>query len=230
MKSFRRLLKGFWSTQIGLFFLGLFVFVVVLYVCTTMKSAENLLNLLFWYIIFMGLGLLAVFIYDIVVITTYFNARNRLKGIPGFSSERFDRETPKMPQIKNMVLCSDAICYIGAHEMPKVIPIRDIVWVYQERVQNVLLLHIYTRDRDKHSISVMVKKKHGKSICAARFILRLIARKNKGAIIGYQEAYVKMYENNFRQLLEMTYGKEIIDSNMLEQEYIQNDYYTKDLQ
>lgn len=195
-----------------------------------MRSADNLINLLFWYIVFSGLGLLAILIYDIVVITTYFNARNQLKGIPGFSAERFDRETVKMPRINDVVLCSDAICYIGSHEMAKVIPIKDIVWVYQEQVQQVLMLHIHTKDRDKHSLAITIKKKYGNRDCAARFILRLIARKNKGAIIGYKEEYDKMFENNFQQLLALTFGKEIVDSNLLEQEYIRNNYYAKDLQ
>lgn len=230
MKSFRRLLKGFWSSQIGLFCTGLFVLVLVIVAATTKRTVDDLIYLLFCYIVFSGLCLLAVLIYDIIVVTRYINARNQLKGILGFSAERFDREAVRMPRINGVVLCSDAICYTGSHELVKVIPIQDIVWVYQEQVQNALFMHIHTKDRDKHSLSITMKKKYGNRDCAARFMLRLIARKNKGAIIGYREEYDKMFEHNFGQLLEMTYGKEIVDSNLLEQEYIQNDYYTKDLQ
>lgn len=210
--------------------MGLLVLVLVLVASTTKRNVDDLFYMLFCYIVFSGLCLIAVLIYDVIVITRYINARNQLKSIQGFSAERFDRETVKMPRIDGVVLCSDAICYTGAHGLVKVIPLQDIVWAYQEPVQNTLFMQIHTKDRDKHSLPITIKKKYGRRDCAARFMLRLIARKNKGAIIGYKEEYDKFFENDFRQLLALASGKEIVNSALLEQEYIQNDYYTKDLQ
>lgn len=230
MKGFGRVLKDFWNLQLSLLVLGAFVLIIVVLGCSTMNSVDDLLVLLVCFVIFAGLALLAVFIYDLVIILIYFSARKQIKAIPGFSAERFEREVARMPRIGNLVLCSDAICYSGTCNQAKVIPIHNVLWAYQEQVQNVLFLQIYTKDREKHSLQIVMKKKYGNRDMAVRFLLRLIARKNKGAIIGYKEDYETMFEKNFHQLLEMTRGKEIVDSRLLEQEYVQNNYYVRDLQ
>ncbi len=91
-------------------------------------------------------------------------------------------------------------------------------------------VQIYTKDREKHTIPVTIRKKFGTPDAACRYILRLIARKNKGALIGYEESYEAMCKNAFNQLLMRAQQGEIVDSRLLEQEYIQNDYYIRDLQ
>ncbi len=195
-----------------------------------MRTLEDIIVLIICFLLFAALGLVAILIYVGVVLVGYYKAKEQLRSIPGFSEERFARETQKMPRIGNLVLCSDAICYTGRGSGAQVIPIADIVWAYQETVQNILYLQIHTKDRTKHTLQIIMKKKYGNRDMACRFLLRLIARKNKGAIIGYKDSYDAMYQNEFRQLLELTYGKEIVDSRLLEQEYIENDYYTRDLQ
>ncbi len=229
MRNFRKLLKDFWSGLLGLLFMGLFLAAAVFF--GVMKNTlEGAIVILLCYVFFSTLILIAVIIYSIVIFVSYSNAKLKLQAIPGFSAERFGRETDRMPKIGNLVLCSDAICFAGRYSQVSVIPIKDIVWVYQEQVQNVLFLQIHTNAREKYSLQMIMRKKYGNREMACRFLLRLIARKNKGAIIGYKESYDQMYQNHFEQMLEMTKGKEVVDSRLLEQEYIQNDYYTRDLQ
>jgi len=230
MKGFRKLLKDFWHMQATLIGLGVFLLVIVIVAGFRMRSEEDLFWMLLIYIIFAGLAIFATLIYDIVIMIIYFNARNKLRALPGFSEERFEREVQRMPRINSMILCCDAIGYVGSCTQPVVIPIADIVWAYQEDVQNLPVLQIHTKDKQKHTVTTFMKKKYGNREMASRYILRLIARKNKGALIGYKEQYDILLKNDFNSLVQMTQGKEIVDSMSLEQEYIQNNYYVKDLQ
>ena len=92
------------------------------------------------------------------------------------------------------------------------------------------MIQIYTRDKQKHSIDVFLKKQMGKDHeKAVRYLLRLIVRKNKNAIVGYKDVYADMYKHDFNQMLMRTHGV-IVDSVSLEQEYIENDYYHLDFQ
>ena len=88
--------------------------------------------------------------------------------------------------------------------------------------------HIWTKDKREYYVEIVIKKKFGARDAACRYLMRLIARKNKGTLIGYEEEYDQMVKNNFEQILARTQGKEIVSSAALEQEYIQNNYYTKD--
>lgn len=229
MHSFKKLLKGINGYIITIFVLALVLFFLVL-AGGIRTSFDNLIGMLVFYVLFMAFACVVMLIYGILLYCTYDREKDRLMAIPGFSAERFERETAKSPQISDILLCSDAICYRNGGYFVKTIPIKDIVWAYQEERQGSLIMNIYTRDKSRFSFPVTIKKKYGTRDMACRYILRLIARKNKGALIGYDSSYEAMYKNNFDQLLMKTYGGEIADSRLLEQEYIQNNYYEKDLQ
>lgn len=229
MKSFKRLLKGITGNIITAFVLAIIILILVL-AGGARTSFDSLVGMLLFYAIFMALACIAMLIYGILIYCTYDRERDRLMAIEGFSAERFEREAARSPRIKDVLLCCDAICYRNSGYFVKTIPIADIVWVYQEEKQSLSLINIYTKDKSKYSIPISMKKKYGTSDMACRYILRLIARKNKGALIGYNAGYEAMYKNNFNQLLMNTLGRDIIDSRILEQEYIQNNYYEKDLQ
>ena len=59
-------------------------------------------------------------------------------------------------------------------------------------------------------------------------MLRLIARKRPSAVIGFEESYQQAVNNDFRQLIAKAEEKGTVDSAILEQEYIGNNYYEKD--
>ncbi len=226
MKSFRKLLKGFIVSLIGILAAALLFFGLMV-ICMFAVSAEYLLQTILFFLLFTVLGFIALLVYGIVVVCLYDKAKEKLRSIPGFSEERFEREVARGPKIKNMLLCSDAICYYGGSGVFRTIPIRDIVWVYQDQIKYVMNIHIVTRDKEESIMAVAAK---GKSVDAAcRYILRLIARKNKGALIGYEESYQTLFKNDFPRLVMRAQG-EIVDSRLLEQEYIQNNYYEKDFQ
>lgn len=229
MNSFRTLLKG---QAGGIISVAVFAFIFLLLVVGvgTSNSPEYLLVLLLIYIFFIVLALVTFLIYAIIEYNTYKKAKEKLKAIPGFLESRFERETEKAPKIKRVLLSSDAICFTGSGYMVRTIPIGDIVWAYQEQQQGSMFVQIYTRDKERYQVPVIIKKKFGTGDMACRYILRLIARKNKGALIGYEEEYEKMYKNNFSELLMKTRGGEVVDSALLEQEYVQNNYYVKDFQ
>lgn len=81
----------------------------------------------------------------------------------------------------------------------KVIPIKDIVWVYQEEGNGAASgVKICTVEGERFTVPVMTKGKQ--TAPASRYLLRLIARKNKGVFIGYKQEYVQnnYYEKDFR--------------------------------
>lgn len=229
MKNFRRLLSELWSFLGTMVFLGGLILAAVIFgLCN--QSFDDAIVLVICYLFFSVVANIAILIYVVFMLVNYYKAKRRLQEIPGFDAERFDRETARIPRMGNIVLCSDAICFNGKNCKIHVIPIKNIVWLYPEKVQAATFLQIYTNDAENYALNVVMKKKYGNVDMASRFIMRLIARKNKGALIGYKQEYEEMYQNNFRELLTLTQGKEIVDSRWLEREYIQNDYYTKDLQ
>ncbi len=229
MKGFGKLLKSMIRQTVALFIVALFL-VALLAGAGYNQSLEIKVGLTVLFLIFLTIAIAILLVYGIVVCLIYTKAKEKLYAIPGFSEERFLREIDRAPQINRILLCSDAICYTGTGYIIKTIPIQDIVWAYQEQVQAVPYVQIYTKDREKHTIPVTIRKKFGTPDAACRYILRLIARKNKGALIGYEESYEAMCKNAFNQLLMRAQQGEIVDSRLLEQEYIQNDYYIRDLQ
>lgn len=173
-------------------------------------------------------GLTGHFLYTVV---GYDRAKKRLLRIPGFSEERFQREVARGPQIKNVLLCSDAICYCDGSRV-RTIPIREIVWAYQEQPKSktLLCMRIYTVDGDEHQVQIVPRRNAGTAEAVSRYVLRLIARKSKGVPIGYDENLERLWKRNPNELSMRAQGREIVDSGLLEQEYLQNDYYTKDVQ
>lgn len=232
MKNLRKLTKGIIGSMIGL--LAVMIFLLVICLFYKKSSTEVLVGILVTYLLFAELVAAAVGIYLVVVFCVYKKAKEKLRAIPGFSEARFERETGRMPQYKNILLCSDAICYADSAYLVRVIPLADIIWVYQDDQKNTLrsTLWIYTKTKDKYGIFVSMKGKGAlKNVEAGRrYLMRLIARKNKNVIIGYDDSCEQMYKNNFEQLLMRTRGREIVDSAVLEQEYIANNYYQKDFQ
>jgi len=227
MKNFRRLIsKSIWSLIGVVTFI--FALLVLVFFCVKYDSVEHLVGTLILFLIFWGLFLLVFLIYGIIIWLSYLKAKDNMKNIPGFSIDRFEREVTRSPKLKNMLICSDAICFYNSFYMVRTIPLKDIVWAYQEQSQNLVGLKICTRDGECYSVPVMIKRKVGKKDMAERYLLRLIARKNKGVMIGYSEIQEKMFQNALSQFLQEMPQIEVVDSALLEQEYIQNDYYIKD--
>lgn len=230
MKCFRKLLKGLAGSIITIAVVLLIVMGLGLFI--GLSSLDRFVTTVIIYVVFLAMVLLGTGIYMIVVMGAYHNAQVRLRAIPGFSEARFEREIARSPQVQRLLLSSDAICYTDSGYLVKVIPLADILWVYQDSAVNRML--IYTKDREKHAVNVLVKGKMReratRSEMSIRYILRLIARKNKNAIIGYDAELERLYKKDFAQLLRRASGREIVDSAQLEMEYIQNNYYQLDLQ
>jgi len=224
MKNLRRLFRGFLGLVGSICILGL-VMLILTFAC----GGDYLFEVLLFYFLIAFLVFMGILIFGIVVLSQYEKAKQKLYAIPGFSEERFARETSRAPKIKNMVLCSDAICYYGNTYLPKTIAIQEIVWAYQgtnPREEFGLVLCLW----DGEKVSVPVKAKLKQREAALRYVLRLIARKNKGVLLGYREEYENLFCRNRSELLAMVQEGGLTDSNALEQEYVQNDYYKKDFQ
>lgn len=229
MKSLRKLLKGIVGDGVTVVVIMVILLLLLLF-GGKRSTMEDFVLQMFVYVIFAGAFLIAGGIYLIVIFYRYGQAKESLLAIPGFSEARFEREAGRSPQFTRLIAISDAVCYAGADHIACVIPVSDIIWVYQPDSANVLW--IYTKDRDIHKINVHVKGKaaSGNSQKGLRYLMRLIARKNKNVLIGYNASYEDMYRKDFARLLSMAQGREIIDSGWLEREYIENDYYHKDFQ
>lgn len=227
MKKLKKLTKGFINLVIGIFVLSLLWLGMAIY-AGLQQSLDYLVGVLIMYIVFVLVVWALILIYGIVVFSSYKKAKDTLHQIPGFQEERFQREVEKAPKIKNVVICSDAICFRAGGGTVKAVPLQDIVWAYEDNHRNGEFLHIWTKDKREYYVEIVIKKKFGARDAACRYLMRLIARKNKGTLIGYEEEYDQMVKNNFEQILARTQGKEIVSSAALEQEYIQNNYYTKD--
>ncbi len=224
MKCLRKLFRGYLGMVGGIVVLGLMLLAAVVF-----AGGHYLLELLFFFLLLVFLVFVGLMVFGIVVLSHYEKVKQELWKIPGFSEERLGREAVKAPRIKNMVLCSDAVCYYGNTYLPQMIPLQDIVWAYQGQNPNEGFgLVICTRDGEKLSIPLIAKRKQREP--ALRYVLRLIARKNKGVLIGYRQEYENMFYRDLNGLLFQVQEGGFMDSGYLEQEYLQNDYYTKDFQ
>lgn len=230
MKCFRKLLKGLAGSVITIAVVLLIVMGIGLFI--GLSSLDRFVTTVIIYVVFLAMVLLGTGIYMIVVMGAYHNAQVSLRAIPGFSEARFEREVARSPQVYRLLLSSDAICYTDSGYLVKVIPLADILWVYQDSAVNRML--IYTKDKDKHTVNVLaegkMRERAQRSEMSIRYILRLIARKNKNAIIGYDAELERLYKRDFEQMLRRAGGREVIDSATLEMEYIQNNYYQLDFQ
>ncbi len=226
MKGFRKLLRGMLQNCVTILTL-FFIMAMVMAMCWLIDDNNEVILFvgILSFVIFAVLVFLSMTIYIVAELYLYDRARKRLRAIPYFSEERFAREIKRAPKIKNILLCSDAVCYYEGFglSLVKVIPIAEIVWAYQGEQR----LCMITKDREKHEIVILTRMKNKDA--AARYILRLIARKNKGALIGYDRTYEEWYQKDFPRLQAMAQG-EIVNSGWLEQEYIQNNYYERDYQ
>ncbi|MDE7252007.1 MAG: hypothetical protein K2O32_03580 [Acetatifactor sp.] len=230
MSAFTKLRKGIVGGIVG--WVAMFVFVALIMFFMLFDYGGSYGELLMALVLggFLVLvALIALVTYIIIAITGYGKAKGKLASIPGFSEERFAREVERCPQLRDTLICSDAICY-QMDCITHVIPIREIVWVYQEeRGRYGTAFTIYTLDGKRYQVPIRPCKGAPNADAAIRYLMRLIARKNKGALIGYKEEYEKLRMQSFGRLVMLTQGHEIVDSALLEQEYIRNDYYTKDL-
>lgn len=227
MKKLKKLTNGFIYLAIEIVVLSLILLAVAIG-AGLHNSLDYLIGVLMIYIIFALVVWAIVLVYGIVMFSSYKKAKDVLLQIPGFREDRFEREIEKAPKVKHVVISSDAICFRAGGGMVKAVPIQDIVWAYEDNHRNGEFLHIWTKDKREYYVEIVIKKKFGVRDAACRYLLRLIARKNKGTLIGYEEEYDQMVKKNFEQILARTQGKEIVSGAALEQEYIQNDYYTKD--
>lgn len=226
MKGFGKLLRGMLHNCLTILMLFLIMITVMAMLLFLDDNNEAILFVgILSFVIFAVLVLLSMTIYIVAELYLYNRAEKRLQAIPYFSKERFAREIKRAPKIKNILLCSDAVCYYEGFglSLVKVIPIAEIVWAYQGEQR----LCVITGDREKHEMVILTRMKNRDA--AARYILRLIARKNKGALIGYDRTYEEWYQKDFPRLRAMAQG-EIVNSGWLEQEYIQNNYYEQDYQ
>lgn len=156
MKNLRKLIKGI-IVEIIIFVAALLLFLLICLFFRKPSSAEALVMRILIYLLFASMATLAMGIYLVAVFGVYRSAKVKLMKIPGFSEVRFEREIMRMPQYDRMFLCSDAICYADSGYLIKVIPLADILWVYQEDQRNVV--QIYTRSKEKYEIRVFMKGK-----------------------------------------------------------------------
>lgn len=235
MKSFRKVLKGLVGSVVTIAVLLLIVLGLLVSLGLSSSSGEKRVLTLIVGVVFLALVLLGAGIYALIFMIAYNNAQKKLREIPGFSEARFEREVARSPQVHRLLMCSDAICYADSSYLVKVIPMTDILWVYQQdTASGSTYMQFYTKDRQKHTVNVLavgrMQPRRLRSEMAVRYILRLIARKNKNVIIGYSADVHQLYKKDFEQLLRRAGGREIIDSATLEMEYIQNNYYQLDFQ
>lgn len=227
MKKLKKLTHGFVHLVIEILVVNL-IFIAMIIGVGIHQNVDEFIGNLIVYMMFASIVWIIILIFGIVVFSSYKKAKDTLLEIPGFSEERFEREVEKAPKIKNVLVSSDAICFRSMGGIVKVVPIQNIVWAYEDNYRNGEFLHIWTKDKQDFYVEISIKKQFGKREAACRYLLRLIARKNKGTLIGYEEEYQQMVKQNFQQILVRLQGSEIVNSAALEQEYIQNDYYTKD--
>ncbi len=224
MKSLRRLFRGYLGMVGGIVILGL-----ILLAAVVVAGGAYFFELLFFYLLLAVLVIVGLLVFGILVLSRYEKVKQELWKIPGFSANRLEREAGKAPKIKNVVLCSDGICYYGSTMVPQIIPIHNILWAYQGQEQGEGFgVVICTIEGEKKFVPVIIKRKRQEA--AIRYVLRLIARKNKGVLIGYRQEYEQMLYQDLGGLRLQVQQKELVDSASLEQEYMQNNYYTLDFQ
>lgn len=178
-----------------------------------------------------AIGIL-VFIFGIfgliLWLSSYFIYKKQLDvllSIPGFNRERFEREIEHAPKMKNVLASSDAICFLRntpfAGSSLRVIPIQEIVWVCENKDAS---FDIYTVKKEVMTIRPL--KRDTRNI---KYLLRLIARKQQGIIVGYDVNLDRMFKQDFQRFMQITASRiQTVRSDWLEQQYIQNGYYVKD--
>lgn len=228
MPGLEKLIFNFVKSIAAIFFCFIFLFIILLMSGFAGDDADMFFMAFLFFIFFVAISLLALIVYAIVFVYSYSKAKEKLRSIWNFSSERFEREVKRAPQMKNVVLCSDAICFSGTGNLVKVIPIEEIVWAYQGEENNSSYLCLYLQDKTEVKLSVSIKKKVGTVDQASRYILRLIARKSPAVFIGYSEQTEALQKNNFNQLVARVKYTRPVDSYLLEQEYISKNYYVND--
>lgn len=228
MPGLEKLITNFVKTLASIFFI-LFILVVVLLLSGLNGDDSDMFLIgivLFAFLAFVSL--LIAIVYSIAFVVSYSKAKARLRNIPCFSEERFEREVKRAPKMKNVVLCSDAICVSDNGGFIKVIPIEEIIWAYQGDDNSGSYLQLYMQDRSEFKLSVVIKRKIGTADMAYRYILRLITRKSPGVIIGYGEEHEAVRKHNFEQMVARVKFTKPVDSRLLEMEYQKNNYYVMD--
>lgn len=160
------------------------------------------------------------------LVITYNKAKTILQNISGFDKLRFEREIKAAPQIKNILLSSDAICFFTQYF--QIVPINRIVWAYPQVNGKNHFLTIYLDDITRFDIPITVDKKIGSPDMAVNYILRLIVRKSPAVFIGYEEKYQTLFRIDFQEMTTTVKATPLVDSNTLELEYRTNNYYVKD--
>lgn len=146
----------------------------------------------------------------------------RLQEIPGFSSQRFLRECTRSPQISNLLMTSDAVCYVSDRTI-HVIPLQDIIWAYQTEKAQVSLM-----TRDHNSITIPAHSKGIQSDTICRYLFRLIRRRRPGAFIGYNAEWEKMAKQDFNRFVMTADQQSMLSAEEMEMLYIQNNLYVVD--
>lgn len=227
MKRLKKFTNYYIAFVIEMFILGLLLLAAAIY-AGMKQSVDYLLGMLVFYVCFAAVAWVLIIVYGIVIFSSYKKAKEKLRSIPEFQEERFEREVERAPKIRNIVISSDALCFRGAGGTIKVVPIQDIVWAYENTQGKRESLHIWTKEKKFYGVDISIKKKFGTREAGSRYLLRLIARKNKGTIIGYDQEYDQMVKQDFNRMVAKTQGKEIVSSAALEREYIENNYYMRD--
>lgn len=217
-------------SEIGIFLVSV-VLCLVLIIVTSFSSGNSedvFIVLLFFYIILLIMGIIAVISLFLLHLLSVILANKKLTNIPGFSKERLQRELARMPKFKKIYACSDAIVYLDQYSMVQTIALDDIIWAYKtyavkyDEIELGLVTGKMVKILVKESPSVINKG------AAINYLLRLIARKNKGILIGYDESLEVSFKKDFDSFLQEANKIEVVESEVLEQEYIKNNYYEKD--
>ncbi|MDE6313754.1 MAG: hypothetical protein K2M46_09095 [Lachnospiraceae bacterium] len=231
MPNLKKFRKNFSKTIFCLFFVIL-VFTISLFVASVCNSEDILVDGIFAIIIISIIWLLFI-ILGIIILTiflvSYKHGKDELMNIPGFDVNRFNREIERGPKTQQLLISTDAICYVSGIEMI-VIPLADVVWVYQDASAAGITINIavWTREKKMYLIPVAIKKKNGTRDMLCGYLLRLIVRKRPSAIISYEDSYQQAVKDNFAWLVAKSDEQGTVDSAWLEQEYIRNNYYEKD--
>lgn len=188
------------------------------------KSPETVILMYLLFVVLVGMGIVTVVCFAMLHLVSVLIANNSLRKIPGFSQERLEREIKKTPRFNKLYAWSDAIVYMDQYNIIHTIALDEIIWAYCSPGE----LGLGLKNGKKVTIYVLEKKSLMNKGATIRYLLRLIARKNKGVVIGYDDSLEKKFKNDFELFLSESAGIEVVDSALLEQEYIENNYYEKD--
>lgn len=229
MPNLRKFQKEFIKSSISIF-LGILLFILLLLFLFIVGGVDDYVIFFIMAILFLiacSVTVIAVLIMVVILLFAFREGREELTKITGFDVHRFNREIERAPKMQKLLISSDAICYFSGLQM-KIVPVGEIVWAYVEQKGGSVFVTVYTCQKEKYSIPIFIKKKYGTAEKASGYLLRLIARKRPSAVIGFEESYQQAVNNDFRQLIAKAEEKGTVDSAILEQEYIGNNYYEKD--